>query len=252
MVPWDSELFGFPVYELRCTEVQAEVLPAHMRCWLELIPRESLVFTKLPLGSVEVGRVLSSLGFYPVETLVELYLPMSRFSRIVDRPLQSWRIRQAEAADWPSLSGLASMSFRNDRFHRDPSLCARKADERYAQWVERGLRSGEPVFVLEHVSRNEIGGFYHLRRIDDGTIDLSLAAVAPAYQRSGLGSLFYQEILADCQKLGYAVATTRVSVTNLDVLNLFARLGFTFRNPVLVFHSIAAGASANGDRADHL
>jgi len=46
----------------------------------------------------------------------------------------------------------------------------------------------------------------------------------------------YQAVLLECRNRGFSLAETHVTVHNLDVLNLFARLGFQFRNPSLTLH----------------
>ena len=68
------------------------------------------------------------------------------------------------------------------------------------------------------------------------TVDLSLAAVDVAYRGSGVGAMMYQALLTECQARGFQTAVTRISVNNMDVLNLFMRLGFAVRNTLFVLH----------------
>lgn len=237
-VPWDSETFGFAIHEVKCEPTEAEPLARHLPALLAVLSaaRPVLVVAKVPIHAVGLGAVLARQGFYPVETLLELHVALPRFKPLVSRLPSSPRLRRATEADLPRLRALAAGAFQTDRFHLDANLPKAKADERYAAWITRGLTAGDPVYVYEDA--RQVLGFYHLQgdAHDGTTVRLSLAALDPAHQRLGLGPLMYQAVLKECQTLGYTVAYTHISAANLDVLNLFARLGFAFRNPVTTFH----------------
>ncbi len=57
-------------------------------------------------------------------------------------------------------------------------------------------------------------------------VSFSLAAVGRVFRQSGLGGLMYQDVLVECQRLGFRRAETTISASNTDVANVFARLGF--------------------------
>jgi ribosomal protein S18 acetylase RimI-like enzyme len=136
---------------------------------------------------------------------------------------------------------LAGTAFRADRLHMDPSLPPERADERFRRWVKRGFEAREPVFVYEDAQKRKIVGFFHVREGERQSVDLSLAAVDPAYRSTGLGPLMYQTVIAECQVRGYTSAFTHVSLNNLEVLNAFTHLGFSCRRPVLTFHWVSDG-----------
>ena len=60
------------------------------------------------------------------------------------------------------------------------------------------------------------------------------------FQQSGLGALMYQAVLEECRSSGCQIASTRISINNLDVLNLFTRLECDVRNAVVTLHRVAA------------
>jgi hypothetical protein len=70
-------------------------------------------------------------------------------------------------------------------------------------------------------------------------INMSLAAVDWPFQQSGLGALMYQSVLEECRSSGCQIASTRISINNLDVLNLFTRLECDVRNAVVTLHRVA-------------
>jgi GNAT superfamily N-acetyltransferase len=239
-IPWDSETFQHPVYELRCSELDTPALCRHLPGLLNTLSQERpvLVWAKLPVNAVEQSAALAGHGFYPVETLLELHLALDRFQPVVSRAPAGLRLRPATDADLPRLRTLARSAFRTDRYHVDPNFFDERADERFVHWIERGMQAAEPVFVYEDQVKGNTLGFYHIRETaaEPKTIYLSLAAIDAAYQRLGLGLLLYQAVLLECKSRGYVVAETHISAYNLDVLNVFARLGCSFRNPTQTLH----------------
>jgi Sortase and related acyltransferases len=239
LIPWDSETFGFPFIELRCAGVDHELAAQHLPALLESLDARSqrpmLVLTKIPVAATRLAELLTACGFYPVETAVEPHMALSRFRSVVERPAGGMTLRDAREADMPRLVELARGSFRADRLHVDANLPSDKADERFVRWVINGVRDGDMVFCYDD-ARGKTIGFYHVRATASGTVDLSLAALDRAYQKLGIGLLMYQAVLLECRNRGFSLAETHVTVHNLDVLNLFARLGFQFRNPTLTLH----------------
>jgi L-amino acid N-acyltransferase YncA len=237
-VPWDAEMYGFPFYELGCGDLPPELLDKHLSPWLRSLPvdRACLVYSRIPPRAVAVSRVLTNCGFYPVETTIDIYLPLSRLTPIVSHQSKQLRLRPATEADLPQMITIAGSAFCNDRLHLDPNLPPEKADLRYAHWIETGYRAGEPVFVLEDTRNAQVIGFFHLRETAPNTIDLSLAAIDNDYQKTAAGVLMYQTTLVECQTRGYQMAITRISLNNTNVVNLLMRLGFAVRSAVTTLH----------------
>jgi GNAT superfamily N-acetyltransferase len=226
------------LYDLTAeAERWAEVDPALPELLAELArERPHLAQIKIPVAATDLGRVLCANGFYPVETMLALSLPLQRIRRIAERLPAGLVLRDATGADLEALAPIARGAFHADRFHLDARLSAARADERYEIWLRRGFAAGEPVFVLEDTLRRRALGFFHVRALEPGVVDLSLAAVEPAARRLGLGALMYQAVVERVRDLGFRSASTHITVHNTDVLNLFARLGVAFRDPVLCLH----------------
>ncbi|MHB9107705.1 MAG: GNAT family N-acetyltransferase [Armatimonadota bacterium] len=236
-IPWDSELFGFPCWDVRPGGEASPVLAAALSGFVaeRKADGECLLVTKVPTGDVARGRVLAENGFYVVEAMLDIALPLARLAPSTAMA-RGAVLRPATPDDLPTMLDIAGSAFHDDRFHLDPSLSSEKADQRYRGWVERGFASGEPVFVYEDTRRGTILGFYHIRELPNSAVDLSLAAVHPSCQGSGIGALMYQAVLEECRQRGYQTAVTRIAVNNLPVANLFFRLGFTIREAMLTLH----------------
>lgn len=236
LIPWDSELFGFPCWDVRAVGEVSPALAAALSAFVaeRKAGGECLLVSKAPTRDVAWSRILTSCGFYPVETMLEITLPLARLAPVATA--RGAALRPATADDLDAILEIAGSAFHDDRFHLDPALQSEKADQRYRGWVERGFASGEPVFVYEDTRRGAILGFYHIRELPNATVDLSLAAVHPSCQGTGIGALMYQAVLEECRRRGQQTAVTRIAINNLPVANLFFRLGFTIREAVLTFH----------------
>lgn len=237
-IPWDSETFGLGFFDIALDPARAEEVARALPALLtELARRDArLVQTKVPVAATALLRSLCASGFYPVEAMLSLSLPLERMRRIAERAPASLALRDARADDLAALAPIARQAFHADRFHLDPHLSSERAGERYEAWLARGLAAGEPVFVYEDVRRGRTVGFFHVRETEPGVVDLSLAAVEPSARRLGLGSLMYQAVVEAVRARGFRTAITHITVQNTDVLNLFARLGFAFHEPVLCLH----------------
>lgn len=237
-IPWDSETFGLGFYDLtvdpqRLAEVERSLPELLARLDQE---RPHITQVKIPAGACELARVLGAAGFYVVEAMLSLRLSLARVQRLVERMPAGLALRDALPADLATLAPIARQAFHADRFHLDPHLSSERAGERYEAWLRRGLAAGEPVFVFEDTRRGRTIGFFHVRETEPGVVDLSLAAVDPAARRLGLGSLMYQAVVETLRERGLRTAVTHITIHNTDVLNLFARLGFAFGEPVFCLH----------------
>ena len=237
-IPWDSDLYGFPCYELRCQDTPPASLAQYLPTWLAELPGDSpcLVYSKIPPGAVPLAQVLAGNGFYPVETLMEFHLRLARLSTIIRRKSNSARLRLAEPADQAPVTAIAASAFAVDRYHLDPHLPAGKADQRFIQWLDRSFESREPIFVLEDTSRGQILGFVQCRETTPKIMDVTLGAVNKDIQQTGTGVLMYQLLFIEFLARGYREAITRVSLHNIGGIKLTLRLGFTVQSAVTTLH----------------
>jgi ribosomal protein S18 acetylase RimI-like enzyme len=233
-VPWDTDLYGLPVVELRCVAPAAEVARA-LPPWRAL-RRPAFVQTRVAPDDLATVEALCANGFYPAETTLDLSLPLRRLTPLEARAADRPRLRRAGAGDVAALAAIARETFRADRFHLDPHLPSERTDARYAGWVERGFAAGDRLYAYEAAS-GEAVGFYLVRGEPGAEVDLSLAGVTARHRGTGLGAMMYSDMLVLCRDEGFRTAVTRVTATNLDVLNLFTRLGFTIRAARLTLHA---------------
>lgn len=245
-IPWDSELYGFPFYELRCDGLAPATLARHLNPWLAGLPanRPCLVVAGLKPSAVAPGRVLTQHGFYPVETILKIELPLNRFTPAVEKRFHYTRFRPAESTDLTALTNIARASFATDRLHLDPNLSPEKAGERYARWLTSSFKAGEALFVLEDTRRSVILGFVLALKTDATTFDVTLAAIDHTHHNTGAGLFLYQAMLKESVARGMRRVLASISVNNLNSLKAAERLGFTVLSAATKFHWFRGGFRA--------
>ena len=79
-------------------------------------------------------------------------------------------------------------------------------------------------------------GFFIVERRTDGTVYWHLTAVAPTWQGKGIGGDLWRTMLQRHRTEGADRVATTISGHNLPAINLYARLGFSFRSARMTFH----------------
>ena len=237
-VPWDSELFGFPFYDLKSSETPAAALAQNLQNWLKEISHngKSLVVAALPPADIERAKILTGNIFYPVETLLEINLPLARFKPLIKKRFDHLRIIPAVEDDLEALTTIAKSSFKTDRFHLDDNIPNEQADLRYANWIKNGFKSGAHIFVLKDERAHCAAGFVLARETKPNVYDMSLAALDEKYHNSGAGLILYQAMLVASKERGCKLAVAWISINNLNSLKAAERLGFTVQQAVNKFH----------------
>lgn len=212
--PWDQRVFGFATWEVLdpAEELLAELAahPGHYTVKVD------------PLAPTER---LHRHGFYYCDTLLEPYADGDRFreSPHAEVALEPCPAREAMIA-------LCDGTFRHGRFHRDFNIDPRLADQRYNQWVGQLCDEGNAFALLY---RGETAAFFGYRGNK-----LVLHAVAPAFQGRGLAKFLWSRACRELFDRGHLELCSSVSASNLAIVNLYASLGFRFRNPIDIYHRL--------------
>jgi len=210
-VPWDSAAFGFDVFEV--VEPTPAVLaslraPGHYTVKLD------------PLASKES---LQAHGFHYCDTLIDPFCAAAAF---VPRPHPSAACRRGGPLE--PLEAMSRDAFAHGRFHRDFEVAHELAERRYANWLRTLHREGK-VLTLDWDGA-PAGFIAH-----EGT-KLVLHAMDRAWRGRGIAKHLWSAACALLVREGAAEVSSTVSAANLAVVNLYASLGFRFRNPLDVYH----------------
>jgi ribosomal protein S18 acetylase RimI-like enzyme len=209
--PWDTRAFGVPAFELTSLEPEAPARAAaaggHFTA--KIPPR---------LDPSPLRRA----GFYYCDTLLE---PWGTKPDL--RPAGDAQASFVRDMAWADLQRIGHGAFFG-RYHRDPAISRERADARYDQWL-RELYEKEAVYGLLHGGRP--AGFI---AVLDGM--LVLHAMAAEFRGRGLARALWSLVCLDQFERGRTELRSSVSAGNLPIVNLYASLGFRFRNPLDIYH----------------
>ena len=211
--PWDCAALGRDAFELADASAQALAqvgAPGHYSVKVD------------PLASKEA---LHRGGFYYCDTLIEPYCEAGRL-RLAPDPAATLD----RAPPLAPLTAICRTAFRHGRFHRDFNVAPELADRRYETWLA-GLHAAGKVYGLAW--QGETAGF-----IAHEGGKLVLHALDDRHRGRGLARALWSAVCSDLIKNGAAELTSSISAANLPAVNLYAALGFRFRNPLDVYHRV--------------
>lgn len=210
-VDWDTRAFGFPCFEL------VNGLP------------ETLMLATAPghytvkLSPTADKRALHQSGFYYCDTLIEPYCCPDMFRPVPDPEVTI--VREYRLDD---LLELSRGAYRHGRFHRDFNIQEIKADLRYDNWI-RNLHASGNYFGLLY--QKELAAYFGVCGNK-----VVLHAVSERFRGKGLAKYLWSTGYQSLFDQGFSEVTSSVSTPNLAVVNLYASIGFRFRNPVDAYH----------------
>lgn len=210
---WDRAALGCDAFELRDASPEslaAVKAPGHYTVRLDPLA---------PKGALHAA------GFYYCDTLIEPHCP-AKAVRL--QPHASASLDEKGALE--PLLAICRVAFRHDRFHRDPQVPKAAADRRYENWLKQ-LHAAGKVFSLLWDGR--LAGFI----AHDGG-KLALHAMDEAFTGKGYSKHLWSAAIARLEAAGHAEISSSISASNLSAVNLYASLGFRFRNPVDLYHRV--------------
>lgn len=234
--PWDEAVCGFPVLQITDVAVHDAAGAANdigdferQRDRLGV----GLVSCRLSHEKLRESMLLEDRGFRFIEMTYQPSIELASFRD--DGRIARLEIAEATEADLPVLLDIAGTAFANERFKVDHRLDASISDKRYRNWV--ASTPGHATQRL-HVLRDDGAAvaFFVSETLADGTCYWHLNAVAPAAQGRGLGCRAWFSMMAHAFEGGAQKVRSSIVARNHRVLNLYARLGFSFSPPQMTFH----------------
>lgn len=226
--PFDSSIFGGPVFRLTAPEPAAEPLEALLDDALRQDAR--LVMARIPATDRETMLALEANGFTPVETLVTL-------EAAVDGPADfPPRIRKGGPDSAAACAEIARTAFLFDRFHADRRIDPEMAARMKEAWVRNGF-AGRAEACLVAMAEGETAGFLLTLRQPEALV-IDLIAVAPGHQGLGLGRDLVAAAKAHAALVGAAIVRVGTQAANQASLRLYSGAGFAPVGQSVTFHFI--------------
>jgi hypothetical protein len=212
--PWDTTAFDMPTWEL--TEYSENALQQAM---------QTFGHCTLKVDPLADKRLLHKYDFYYCDTLIEPHCSVARL-----RVTEHLDATISGDIDVEQALAICHGAFTHGRFHRDFNLPKAAADLRYDNWLKQ-LLDAQQVYGLYW--QNELAGF-----IGHSGNNLVLHALAEKYRGKGWSKYWWSAVCGELLKTGHHEVRSSISASNLAVLNLYASLGFSFRNPQDIYHHI--------------
>ena len=240
LVGWDQAAFGFPVAQIERLQIRDPETAGRdferVAAWLDQ-QGVKLASCRLAHDQLSESMLLETNGFRFVEMVISPKLDgVDKLAGCAD----SIAIEPAGASDVPALQAIAQSAFGHERYHVDPRLNRQLADKRYGNWVANTLTHSSQK-LLKITDANRLVGVFIAERFPGGHAYWHLTAIAPEWQGMGYGRRVWTAMLNRHSAEGCVSLTTNVSVRNVAVLNLYARLGFRFLPPQMTFHWLRSG-----------
>jgi len=235
VVPWDSEIFGFPVAQIEgIVLTPGQDTADGMRKFMAWMDRERIKLASCRLDSraLREAMLLEAHGFRFIEMVYSPVLDPIRTPRVPDDDLV---IAPAEVADLPQIEAIAGTAFATGRFKLDWRIDPVASDARYRAWVRNSF-ADDSQQVLKATLAGEMAGFFIVEERADRSAYWHLTAVAPAVQGRGVGKRLWAAMVRRYHDAGLSRIETTISAHNPPVMNIYAALGFRFRAPRMTLH----------------
>ena len=235
-VPWDSEIFGYKIFEVIdffINDIHAinETLSGFERLLKSLDCR--MVCIKLKADKMGLFLALQQNGYQFVEETIRPQISDIQKNGMDYRPLMKYPMRRVHLEQLKEIQDIAYSTFKFDRYHLDGRFDPEKASERYAYWVNNSYNDGEDILYLDY-NGNSAG--FSVINISRDKAYLGLIGLDTAYKGKGLGISLFSATCQYIKDKGVKEVSTTASLNNISALNMYAQCGFRFRDPVYVLH----------------
>lgn len=234
---WLAAIVGMPCFQVTHSD-ESDVVDLRKNILGEADGGSAFFFAKIPTGNARLATSMTQAGFCVTDVNVMLdwtakgdpgALPES--DRISVGP--------ASAEEIPGIEEIAGTCFTHSRFHLDPLIPVRVADEVKRQWAGNACRGRAAVVYAAHCAER-LAGFLAVmtsgneNRGKDAILDL--IGVDAAYQGQGVGRSLTRVFIDEWR---YRADRLRVGtqVSNIPALRLYESLGFRISETSYVLHA---------------
>jgi ribosomal protein S18 acetylase RimI-like enzyme len=197
----------------------------------------SLVYTKVATSAVEEFQLAQSLGFYLIDTNIQLC--RKKDGGLIKRSIpQDYSIRLSLPTDRDYVGEIAQKNFYFSRFHQDPRIGNDDADRIKQVWVENYFSGTRGDYMIVACYKDQPVGFCQILLKNNSDLVIDLIAVDSRHHGIGLASAMINFLMN--QIAPSLSANTRIMVgtqiSNLPSLSLYQKLGFEIISSNYVFH----------------
>ncbi|MBK8535841.1 MAG: GNAT family N-acetyltransferase [Candidatus Competibacteraceae bacterium] len=185
LVPWDTEIFGFPVAQIRELEVTNRLSATEayqtFQEWLD-VNEIRIASGRLPHNQLQESMFLEAQGFRFVEMVLH---PKIEGIQYLNIPKDSLIITPVLESDLPIVQDIAERAFGYERYHVDPRLDPNLGNKRYGCWVKNSLHHPNQQ-LLKIMEGQHIVALFIIESKEDQSAYWHLTAISPQWQGARL------------------------------------------------------------------
>ncbi len=233
--PWNDPLMGGATCHLAVsgTTAYAEVTDLFKRdLWLaHRLADEGYVYvsTAVDAGDIAGKAVLQHLGFDFVYQTTTCVLRLTQALSLRGAH-DSFHVVDPASVDVDEVVELCTSTLKHGRFSED-FLTRNEAGPRTAAFLRDLHRRADVYRFFTRSAAGHLNGYAYVP-LKGGTADLLMMGISESTAPSQGGQFFWEMCLAGLQSKSLAQRVqTRVPAANLGVLNIYAKIGFSFIRP---------------------
>ena len=200
------------------------------RQFASAIQAPGFYYCKVETSRVSVCHQLETVGFRLIDTNVTLEADAARID--VQQAPGSARLVRSEDRD--AVMQVARTAFTQSRFHLDPGIPGRVANEIKAAWAGNYFSGHRGQFMVVAEMRGKVAGFMQLLSSPEQGLTIDLIGVDAAARGKGLGRAMIAHALIACGSPGRLRVGTQAA--NVRSLRFYETLGFRVAATSFVFH----------------
>ncbi len=244
-IPWETRNLGMPAYQLEGTIKNNKVVESILEKKQTELKDNFFVQLKINAENINESIFSQDAGFKLIELSICPYLDLNLVSsQVAIKSIYSMKpnkiagfenycspVECLESSIKNQMIKISKKTFTTDRFHMDPSCKKSVADNRIALWVELDLFKNHNNYCTYLMENKTLVGFNIWNKES-----MILAGISQDFTGKGLGKSLYVQTILDGMSMGLEEITSSISVNNVPVLNLYSKLGFSYRKPMYILH----------------
>ncbi len=247
-IPWETRNLGIPSYEINVPNLNL-ITATDLVNELDLLHKKYshfFIFARLQKKEIHLSAILEKQGFYLIESTISPYMNLNKNvilakfnenkklslpKRYKEKNITFHTLTNDEKLHYKNkLKKIAEESFSYDRFHLDFNCTSTIADRRFSLWVDDLIADNNVTFdALQHDDEP-------ISFIARKNNHLILGGFKKKYHLAGLGEYFILSTCSTIKQQNHPTLETLISVNNLPIVNLYASVGFKFRDTRYSFH----------------
>jgi dTDP-4-amino-4,6-dideoxy-D-galactose acyltransferase len=230
LLDWDSKMLGIPVAKITYTHLSKEKLIKILQK-LKSQGIQLVYWAAASQSSFSQVAARACAGLLVDEKLTYC-LDLATLHAFA--PPATISIYPAAAPN-RELQALALEIAQFSRFSHDPHISPATVKKLYTTWINNACKKTVAKVVLVLKLQNHIVGMVTIDE-KQGRGDLSLLAVDPRYQGTGLGKRLVRAAQAWCVKHGYSISQVVTQKNNVKACRLYESCGYRLEKMECFYH----------------